>query len=279
MRILLLIALLLIPCGKIYAHDVENSVYAKVIKSGKLRCGYGIFPGAIYKDPNTGELSGLVIEFVEELGKITNLKIEWTEEIDWGNIGVSLQSRKIDAMCAAIWASAGRGRVVAFSNPIFLTSVDAFVRSDDLRFEDNIDILNSPEYVIATNHGDVSEELANRLFPKAKKFAKSQIAGEDQLFMNVLTKKADITFSNAVLMNDFNKNNDNGIRKVKLDAPFLIYKNTIGVDIHERELLSMINTAVDQLVYSGYVDYLLDKYKDNVGEIFIPVAKPYGVRK
>lgn len=49
-----------------------------------LRCGYGLWEPAVMRDPNTGEVSGLFVDIMEALGELTDIEIEWMEEVPWG---------------------------------------------------------------------------------------------------------------------------------------------------------------------------------------------------
>ncbi|MCB1551812.1 MAG: ABC transporter substrate-binding protein, partial [Alphaproteobacteria bacterium] len=62
-----------------------EKAYDRVVESGVIRCGYGISPPVMVKDPNTGVMSGLDVEIWNEIGKELGLKIEWAEEAGWGN--------------------------------------------------------------------------------------------------------------------------------------------------------------------------------------------------
>jgi len=68
------------------SNNETNSLYQRVIKSGTIRCGYGMFPPYCMKDPNTGKLSGIFVEILNEAGKNLGLKIDWSEEVGWANI-------------------------------------------------------------------------------------------------------------------------------------------------------------------------------------------------
>ncbi len=50
-----------------------QSTYDRVIQSGKIRCGYIVYPPGCIKDPNTGKLSGIGIDTIELVAKKTGL--------------------------------------------------------------------------------------------------------------------------------------------------------------------------------------------------------------
>jgi polar amino acid transport system substrate-binding protein len=213
------------------------------MRTGTLRCGYGIYPPLIVKDPNTGVLSGSMVDIMDEIVKQIGIKLEWTEEVDWGQIGETLQTNRIDAMCVPLWGTARRARAVLFSQPMFFSPVETFARGDDLRFDNNPAAINQPDIKISINDGDVSEEVALRDFPAAQRVAKVQLAGEGQLFMNIIDHKADVTFSHISFVDGFNKNNNNVIRKVPL-PPVRVFSNVIGIKPGELQMKNMIAPTI-----------------------------------
>ncbi|MDD5586503.1 MAG: transporter substrate-binding domain-containing protein, partial [Alphaproteobacteria bacterium] len=173
----------------------KESAYDRVMRTNTLRCAYALYSPWVSKDPNTGKISGIMPDLMAEFEKANGLKVEWGPEIDWGNIAATLQSGKADAFCSAMYMTPKRGRVMAGSTPIFFGTIEAYVRQDDKRFDSNVDLINRPEVRLEVNAGDISEEIAQSIFPKAQRVYKGEFGGEDQLFIDVATNKADLTLS------------------------------------------------------------------------------------
>src|SRR5271163_434927 len=81
----------------------SESVYDRVIRSGKIRCGYTVDPPGCLKDPNSGKLSGIGIDTLETVGKHLGLTVEWTEEVDWGTMIEGLETGRYDMIATPIW--------------------------------------------------------------------------------------------------------------------------------------------------------------------------------
>ncbi len=112
--------------------------------------------------------------------------------------------------------------------------MEAYARNDDTRFDNNLERINQPDVRISVNTGDLSEEVAQRMFPKAQLVYKSPVGGEAELFLNVANNKADITLSGTDNMLAFNKNNPSMVlRQVKLQHPLATFTGVMGVEIHE----------------------------------------------
>lgn len=240
--------------------DAAKGAYERVIHSNTLRCGYGIFPPMIVKDPNTGEIRGIFADIMRAIGDAAELKIEFVEEVDWGQIPQALQSGRIDAMCAGMWGTAKRAKLIAFTDPLFYSVVYPYVRADDRRFDDNLAAIDDPDVSLAVNDGDVSLDIAKRWFPKAKRVYKVQMAGEDFLLMNVLTRKADVTFTTPSIAKDFMRNNPNSLRQVMSKKPLAVNGNVIGVDIREQELQDLLNAAVKEIHDNGVIGKIFTTY-------------------
>jgi ABC-type amino acid transport substrate-binding protein len=229
------------------ATSKKETAYERVMRTGVLRCAYGLWEPGVMRDPTTEKFSGFVHDIMQEVGAALSLKVEYVLEVDWGQIPDALRSGKADAHCAGIWATPARGRYMAFSEPISFIPAVAFVRAGDKRFDNNPAAINNPNIVIATVDDDVSSEISGRDFPKAKKVARPQLAPVEELLLMVKEKKADITFDSYGRLRGFKKSWPGAIEVVPMDHPLRIFPSTIAVDIHEDALLHMINTALNQL--------------------------------
>jgi ABC-type amino acid transport substrate-binding protein len=254
----------------------SESAYDRVMRTGVLRCAYGVWEPGIMHDPNTGEFSGIVYDLMQEAGKALNLKVEYVDEVDWANIAEDLQSHKADAHCAGVWATPARGRRLAFTDPIAFLPVTAFVREDDHRFDNNINAINKPDIKIAIIDDDVSEEVATRDFPQAQRVSRPQLGGVEDLLLMVMTHKADITFDGPNRFKPFDRQNPHKIRMVPTQNPIRMFPVTIAVDIHEHELLDVLNTTVHQMQDNGAFNRIKEKYGEKYAvDFLIPVVRPY----
>lgn len=254
----------------------KETAYERVIRTGVLRCAYGLWDPAVIRDPNTGQMSGLVYDIMQEVGKSLNLKVEYQLEVSWDAIASALATGKADAHCAGVVATPARGRAMAFSNPMFFSPMVAFARIDDDRFDFKPERINQPDVIAVVSDDDITTEIYEHDFSKAKRLDLPQMSSADELFMAIATKKADVTFISPARLYTYEKNNPGKVKAVPMAAPLRILPHTISVDIDESELLNMLNTAVNQVVYSGMVNQLLDKYRAKYDVDFIVrVNLPY----
>ena len=252
----------------------EETAYDRVMRTGTLRCGYGAWDPIIIKDPNTGKLSGIFYDYMEELGKELSLKIVWDSSLNWSDWTVGLKQGRYDAACVGIWPMAQRSRESDFTIPIYYHAMYAYVRINDTRFDGNLEAANNEEITFAGQDGTVPQQLVQKRFPKAKLLSLSDMNGQTDSLLYVANKKADIVISDKVTAESFIEHNPGKLRQVQQIEPIAYYGNTIGVKVGEDSLRRLLDNATRDLLNTGVVDKILAKYEKYPGS-FMRVAKPY----
>jgi ABC-type amino acid transport substrate-binding protein len=156
---------------------------------------------------------------------------------------------------------------------LYYSAIGIYVRANDNRFAD-LNKINAQNITIATIDGEMSSFIARSTFPNAKTLSLSQDTQVAQLLLNITTQKADITFVEPAIAEEFLANNPHSIKNIVRDKPVRYFGNTMAVPKNEDGFKSMINTAIDELFYSGKVNELIKKYEKYPGS-FYPVAQPY----
>lgn len=254
----------------------RKSAYDRVMESGTLRCGYVAYAPAILIDPNTKEMSGIVHDVMEETGKLLNIKIEWAAEIGWGDTVEAIRSGRVDAICVGFWQNPVEGKSLGFTIPLWYSAINAFVRNDDTRFDKALDALDAPDIKIASADGEMAGIIARQDFPRAQIFSLPNMTNVTQQLLAVSTKKADATFVENYLANDFLANNPGSLKSVTTQKPLRVFGNTIAIPQDDVRLQSMLNAAFVQILNSGQMDKILDKYEKYPGS-FYRVAPPYRI--
>jgi polar amino acid transport system substrate-binding protein len=255
----------------------SNSVYDRVMETKTLRCGYASYPPtAIYKDPQTGEIKGIFVEIAEEMAKGMGLKLVWAEETGWSSFVEGLESDRFDAFCAPLWINTERGMRVSFTIPIAYSALHLYTRKDDFRFDNDVNILNSDQYTLATLDGEMSQVVARRFFPKAKQESLPQLSEMSQLLLSVSGKKADGVFLEPGLAKAFALKNPNQIRQSTRE-PFSIFPISLGaIKIGEDKLQNAMNSALTEMLNQGVIDQIISKTGPD-RSIYMPVRKPYEI--
>src|SRR5690349_1133348 len=90
------------------APQKTHSVRDRVLDSSTIRAAYLVRPPNIIKDPNTGELSGIFVDILNEIGRRTGLQVQWVEEVTWSTMIEGLNSNRYDIVGTGIWRNATR---------------------------------------------------------------------------------------------------------------------------------------------------------------------------
>jgi polar amino acid transport system substrate-binding protein len=280
LRILAPLFATLLALTPLAAHAAEaparESAYDRVMRTGTLRCGYIVIPPHVIKDPNTGAMSGVIVDMMNEAAKLLEIKVEWAEEVGWGNTVEALKGGRVDAICVNYWMNPVEGRFVGFSMPFYYSTVGAYVRADDHRFDAGLAPLNDPTMKVATVEGSISGVIARQDYPRATVSTLPNLTDTSQVLLEVSTGKADLTFADNFMGQQFMAANPSKLRNVTVDHPVRAFPSTIALPSGEVQLKTMIDSAFVQLLYSGFVDRTLTRYNVPASAIY-RVARPYEI--
>ena len=253
----------------------EISTFDKVLSRGEIRVGYVIYPPFLMKDLNSGELSGVFYDALENAGESLGLEINWAEEVGWGTMIEGLKTNRYDMIGSAVWPSSGRAREVSFTIPVAYSVISAYSRPDDFRFDRTFDAINDPSVTISFLDGTLPQSIAKDQFPRAKTTSLSQLADDSQNLLNVSTRKADIAFVEVYIGAAFLKNNPGSVKIVQPGNPIRINGVSMVTRKGDIEFKSALNVALREQLNSGEIDRLIEKYASR--ESFYPIAKPFDV--
>ncbi|MCF8495653.1 MAG: transporter substrate-binding domain-containing protein [Alphaproteobacteria bacterium] len=252
----------------------DGSVYDRVMDSGTIRCGYFSWYPDLLKDPSTGEFKGILYEYMNEVGKALNLKIEWTEEIPLGEYPVALENGRIDAMCAGGWQIAERARIVDYVTPAYYLPLYPYARKDDHRFDADLSALNDPQYRLVVLEGGVTSIIRRHDFPLSTPLELPLLTSPAELFMSLAAGKADIAIYDSMTFRDFETHNQGQLRQVSA-VPVRVFPHTVAVMRGQEEFRRMLDHATTELLLSGTIDKIIDRHDKYPGAI-LRAAKPYG---
>jgi ABC-type amino acid transport substrate-binding protein len=258
--------------SKIIAPDnlqpARHSAFERVQTSRTLRCAYSAYNPMMIIDPNTRSLSGIFYELTNELGKRAGLKVEWVEEVGYGNINTGFQTGRYDAFAAGLWPAGSRSVNTVFSAPLLYDPISVWVRADDTRFDSNIDKLNSADYAIAYTDGDATQNMKNAFFPDAKAIASTQSNSIADEIECVVTRKADAMFRDLITGATYSKQNPGKIKNALGDTSLLMYPLTIGFNENEHGLKTMVDAVIYELQQDGTIARTVQKYLGNDARLF-----------
>ncbi|MDD3182820.1 MAG: transporter substrate-binding domain-containing protein [Alphaproteobacteria bacterium] len=231
----------------------KESVYDRVIRTGTIRCGYALYEPLIMKDANSGKLHGVFYDLMNQMGEELNLKINWVAEVGYGEIEDGFLANKYDVFCAGAVITPKRAKFTFYTMPIYYQTTMAWVRADDTRFDDNLRQLNSPNVTLATRDGDVTQAIAQKLFPKAKTIVSPQMADYMQMLVDVQTGKADATFFEKSFGDKFLRGNPSTVKISNPNSPTDVSQVAMMLPFGDYKLKYMLDASLSQMLLNGSV--------------------------
>jgi len=249
------------------------------MRTKTIRCSYAVYPPTLMKDPNSGKITGIFHDLIEEAARLHGFKVEWTAEVDYGTIIQGFDTGRYDMFCAALWPGPERAQQALFTVPLYYSGVGIFVRADDHRFDGHPEKLNAPEYKFSiSSDGDINDSVARADFPLAQRVAIAPMAPPSMMFEDVANKKTDAVLAEVAFVSDFLKVHPGALRNIVPADPVRVFPNVYMLPKNEFQFKSMMDTVLQTLLYQGYVNKLIDKYAGTGGG-FYKAAKPYEVSK
>ncbi len=253
----------------------STPAYDRVMATKTIRCGYITWKPYNYftdlNDPKTR--TGIVFDTMNAIGKILDLKIEWAEEMGWGDIGQGFQTGRYDMACTVMWPDAAKYKNFALTRPLFYSAVYPWVRADDTRFDGNIQKINDPSVKIGVIDGAFSYNLARDIFPNATLSALPQSAQSGEFYLSLLGKKSDVINIDVDEANAYLKEHPGAIRRVEGADPVKILPLVLAVPPDSPQLKGMIDGALAHMINNGFAEQIQKKYKTN----YILPAKDFAV--
>lgn len=253
-----------------------QDAFERVEKTKILRCGYVVYPPLFTRDPNTGAFGGIFYDLTESIAKKAEWKVEWAVETDYSTYAEDMRTHKYDAYCAGKWPLVSDSKVSLFTQPLFFAGMGVFVRADDNRFDGkSLDDLNSEANTVAVVDGSGNLHVASMTVPKVKQLAIPQNSDFTMLLEMVRTKKADFTFLDRMVIDEYHKKNPGAFKNLFEDRPVRIFANVWAFPLGEDHLRDVFDTAAHELLNDGEVDRILAKYEPVPGKSFYRVDLPY----
>ena len=198
-----------------------------------------VLPGELpyfKKDLATGTWSGFAIEMANDIAKLLDVKLDYTEST-YGNSILDLQSNKID-LAFALNPTPQRALVVDFCAPVFAHPFGAILKKG-LAAKTWADI-DKPGLNIAVDAGSAHETVARRFAPNA---AIKSLKSRDEVMLEMSAGRVDCVVNALVLgLTAIAKNPNLGTYKI-LQTPSVAIPSSMAVrrepDKRWRDFLSV----------------------------------------
>ncbi len=184
-----------------------------------------VLPGELpyfNKDLASGTWSGMCIEMANDIAKLLDVKLEYTEST-YGNSILDLQSNKID-VGFALNPTPQRALVVDFCGAVFNHPFGAMLKKG-LEAKTWADI-NKPEVKIAVDSGSANEAVARRFAPNA---TIKSLRSRDEVMLEMSSGRVDCVVNALVLgLTAIAKNPNLGTYKI-LQSPSVAIASSMAV--------------------------------------------------
>src|SRR6478609_3335071 len=209
--------------GPASAQSAADNTLDRIRATKVLRIA--VLPGELpyfNKDLATGTWSGFSIEMANDIAKLLDVKLEYTEST-YGNSILDLQSNKID-LGFALNPTPQRALVVDFTNLVFPHPFGAMLRKG-LEAKTWSDI-NKPEVRIAVDVGSANEAVARRFAPNA---TITSLKSRDEVMLEMASGRVDCVVNALVLgLTAIAKNPNLGTYKI-LQSPSVTVASSCAV--------------------------------------------------
>lgn len=254
----------------------ETPVHDQILTSGKIRVGYVNVAVGFNVDPKTKDISGIFPDVLREMAKNMGLKVEFVEEVGWGTMIAGMQTGRYDMIASPVWPNSNRAKQTTFSKPVYFSAIGVWVRENENRFspESGWASLNDPKVKIAAIDGSTGETIAQTQFPNAELVTYPELTGEGQLFLDVTSGKVDVFFEEPAKGSLYVKNNPGQIKNIAAEQPVKVFANVFMMPGGAYRLKEMVDTALEEVQNSGFVDRVLSKHEPAPGAYY-RAALPY----
>ena len=165
-----------------------DSTLDEIRGRGVLRTGVIDYPPNWYRNKQTGGWEGFMIDALNDIAKVLNVKVE-VVETTWANMVLDLQAKKTDIQFG-MQANPSRALAVEFAGPLYALS---YIMINSKNFDPNNEVktwdqYNNPRFRVSTALGAGTETGVRRFVPEAQHVS---VKSEAEAIMMVQAGRAD----------------------------------------------------------------------------------------
>lgn len=179
--------------GASVAPAAENSRLGQVLRDRKIQvCTTGDYRPYTYKDPKTGQWSGIDVDMARSLGKSLGAEVEFVQT-SWADV-VADMDRSYDIAVGGISYTTDRAQKAAFSDTTSPDGKTPIVRCGEEDKYATVAVINKPSVRVITPVGGTNQKFAEKNFPDAKVTAYKD---NNTIFDQITQGKADVMVTDA----------------------------------------------------------------------------------
>lgn len=240
------------------AAQTKESVLAKVKREGVLKVCYAQVTPDSYKDPRTGQWTGVFVDLVNELASWMKVKVE-PVEVQFGTAPLSLNRGDCDLFGASLLYNAPRALEINFVRPFAAKGINGVISKEKAGRFKKIEDMNDPSVTIAVQAGSRDHEVSQRIFPKAKLLA-LQSQTDLAVFDSVRRGDADIAFANGITIRWWTKVQGNEWAMPAFDSDFSTQQNGWAIRYGDSDWKDFLDSFAAWIVANNKAAELYDSY-------------------
>jgi ABC-type amino acid transport substrate-binding protein len=144
-----------------------ESVLDKVKQEGKIKVCFAQGMPDNFKDPRTGEWTGVMVDLVHMLADWMKVEVE-PVEVGWDVAVLSLKQGTCDLFGSSIVYNAPRAMEIDYIRPFGAKGINVVIPKENPKGFKAPGDLNSEDVTLVAELGTREQETAQRLYPKAK---------------------------------------------------------------------------------------------------------------
>ena len=230
-------------------------IFSTVANAETLRVGsLTVYAPFEFLDSNTGRYEGFDMDLIREIGKRENFDIEIVS-MSLDGLVPALISGNIDAAVSALTITPERAARVDFTKPYYTAGLSMLVRKADAQKYPDFKALENQR--IAVQIGTTGADTAKGI--KGAKVAAFNTTSE--AFMDLATGNSAAVVHDRPVLAYFLKTQTESAGTMQLQ-PEILDAQSYGFAVRKgnKELLDKLNKAYDELVASGEVQKIHDKW-------------------
>ena len=255
-----------------------NTAFERIMQTGVIRCGYAAWDPMLRVDPTTKEVSGMARDVIQAAARYLDLKVEWTEEVGWGEFNQALHNQRIDVFCAGGSPNSERAKASLISAPFVFADLSVIVRADDTRFDADVRQLNQPTVRFGQIDGTTAAKIVRTYFAAATAQGYADLVPYSQLALEVASGKIDATLIPRTIFDLYNQQHPGVLKRLEGPGVNRYLPTVFFVSRHEPQLLHALDTAIREILDAGVVAQAIERYQTVPGAFLLP-DQPYQTNK
>lgn len=240
------------------AAQTKESALARVKRDGVLKVCYAQVTPDSYKDPRTGQWTGVFVDLVNEMASWMKVKVE-PVEVQFGTAPLSLNRGDCDLFGASLLYNAPRALEINFIRPFAAKGINGLVSKEKAARFKKVEDLNDPGVTLAVVAGSRDHEVAQRIFPKAKLLA-LQVNTDLAAFDSVRRGDADIALANGITIRWWSKVQGNDWAAAAFDGDFSTQPNGWAIRYGDPDWKNFLDSFAAWIVANNKAAELYDSY-------------------